>query len=111
MRTQVRYALPFNHTATLADALFDTGGGIAKETGDASEVYVLRAAQDAREFGAVTAWHLDIRNAVQLTLAARFQLRSNDIIFIAENAVTKWGRTISQITPSLITTPINAAVN
>ncbi|WP_432653457.1 hypothetical protein, partial [Ruegeria atlantica] len=25
--------------------------------------------------------------------------------------VTKWGRTISQITPSLITTPINAAVN
>ncbi|WP_432653543.1 polysaccharide biosynthesis/export family protein, partial [Ruegeria atlantica] len=111
VRTQGRYALPFNHTATLADALFDTGGGIAKETGDASEVYVLRAAQDAREFGAVTAWHLDIRNAAQLTLAARFQLRSNDIIFIAENPVTKWGRTISQITPSLITTPINAAVN
>ncbi|MES0827174.1 hypothetical protein ABLN94_17395 [Ruegeria sp. SCPC11] len=33
------------------------------------------------------------------------------MIFIAENPVTRWGRTISQITPSLITTPINAAVN
>ena len=108
---QGRYALPFGHTATLADALFDTGGGIAKETGDASEVYVLRASQDAREFGAVTALHLDMRNAAQLTMAARFELRNNDIIFIAENPVTRWGRTISQITPSLITTPIVAASN
>jgi len=111
VRTQGRYALPFNQSATLADALFDTGGGIAKETGDASEVYVLRASQDVREFGAVTAWHLDTRNAAHLTLAAQFQLRNNDIIFIAENPVTRWGRTISQITPSLITTPVNAAVN
>ncbi|WP_420585446.1 polysaccharide biosynthesis/export family protein [Ruegeria sp.] len=111
VRTQGRYALPFNRSATLADALFDTGGGIAKETGDASEVYVLRASQDVREFGAVTAWHLDTRNAANLTLAAQFELRSNDIIFIAENPVTRWGRTISQITPSLITTPVNAAVN
>ncbi len=111
VRTQGRYALPFGQTATLADALFDTGGGIAKETGDASEVYVLRASQDTREFGAVTAWHLDIRNAAQLTMAAQFELRNNDIIFIAENPVTRWGRTISQITPSLITTPLVAAVN
>ncbi len=111
VRTQGRYALPFNHRATLADALYDTGGGVAKETGDASEVYVLRAAQDPREFGAITAWHLDTRNAAHLTLAAQFELRTNDIIFIAENPVTRWGRTISQITPSLLTTPINAAAN
>ncbi|WP_170386609.1 polysaccharide biosynthesis/export family protein [Ruegeria atlantica] len=111
VRTQGRYPLPFNQNATLADALYGSGGGIAKETGDASEVYVLRASEDPREFGAVTAWHLDTRNAAQLTLAAQFELRDNDIIFIAENPVTRWGRTISQITPSLITTPVNAAVN
>ncbi|MBO9411907.1 MULTISPECIES: polysaccharide biosynthesis/export family protein [unclassified Ruegeria] len=111
VRTQGRYALPFNHRATLADALFDTGGGVAKETGDASEVYVLRASRDVREFGAVTAWHLDTRNAAHLTLAAQFELRNNDVIFIAENPVTRWSRTISQITPSLITTPIVAASN
>ena len=111
VRSQGRYALPFNHSATLADALYDTGGGVAKETGDASEVYVLRAAQDPREFGAITAWHLDTRNAAHLTLAAQFELRDNDIVFIAENPVTRWGRTISQITPSLITTPIAATID
>ncbi|UWQ83329.1 polysaccharide biosynthesis/export family protein [Leisingera caerulea] len=108
VRTQGRYTLPFGHKATLADALFDTGGGIAKETGDASEVYVLRASDDIREFGAVTAWHLDVRNAAHLPLAAKFELRPGDIVFVAENPVTRWGRTIDQITPSLITAPVNA---
>ena len=109
VRTQGRHTLPFDHKATLADALFDTGGGIAKETGDASEVYVLRGSDDVREFGAVTAWHLDARNAAHLTLAAKFEMRPGDIIFVAENPVTRWDRVISQITPSLITASINAA--
>ena len=108
VRTQGRFTLPFNRKVVLADALFDTGGGIAKETGDASEVYVLRASTDVREFGAVTAWHLDIRNAANLAMASKFELRPDDIVFIAENPVTRWGRTIDQITPSLITAPINA---
>ncbi len=105
---QGRFTLPFGRTASLADALFGTGGGIAKETGDASEVYVLRASQDIREFGAVTAWHLNARNAAHLTVAAKFELRPDDIVFVAENPVTRWGRVISQITPSLITAPVNA---
>lgn len=109
VRTQGRYTLPFERKATLADALFDTGGGIAKETGDASEVYVLRASDDIREFGAVTAWHLDVRNAANLALAARFELRPDDIVFVAENPVTRWGRTIDQITPSLINGSLKAA--
>lgn len=108
VRNQGRYTLPFNRKAVLADALFDTGGGIAKETGDASEVYVLRASDDVREFGAVTAWHLDVRNAANLAMASKFELRPDDIVFVAENPVTRWGRTIDQITPSLITAPINA---
>lgn len=111
VRTQGRFTLPFNRKAVLADALFDTGGGIAKETGDASEVYVLRASTDVREFGAVTAWHLDIRNAANLAMASKFELRPDDIVFIAENPVTRWGRTIDQITPSLITAPVNALSN
>lgn len=108
---QSRFALPFERRATLADALFDQGAGIAKETGDVSQVYVLRASSDPREFGAVTAWHLDARNAANIVLATRFELRPNDIVFIAENPVSKWGRTIQQITPSLITLPVVAAAN
>ena len=108
---QTRYALPFEQQASLADALFDDAEGIAKETGDVSEVYVLRASTDPREFGAVTAWHLDARNAANFTVAARFELRPDDVVFIAENPVTRWGRTIQQITPSLITAPVVAATN
>ncbi len=111
VRSQGRYTLPFNRKATLADALFETGSGIAKETGDVSEVYVLRASDHVREFGAVTAWHMDARNAANLTVATRFELRPDDIIFVAENPVTRWDRVVSQITPSLIATPINAVTD
>lgn len=108
---QSRYVLPYERHATLADAIYDEGNGIAKSTGDVSQIYVLRASADPREFGAVTAWHLDARNAINLTMAARFQLRPSDVIFVAENPVTRWGRTIAQITPSLITAPVAAAIN
>ena len=111
VRTQGRYVLPFNRTASLADALYDTGGGIAKETGDASEIYVLRASDDIREFGSVTAWNLDARNAAHLAMAAKFELRPDDIVFIAENPITRWNRIVDQIVPSLITQPVSAALN
>lgn len=108
---QSRYPLPFGRKAHLADALFDGGNGIAAATGDLSQLYVLRASDDPREFGAVTAYHLDARNAALLTLAARFELRPGDIVFVAEQPVTRWGRTIRQITPSLVTTAVASAGN
>ena len=108
---QARWPLPLERRASLADALFDTAGGIRAETGDPSQIYVLRASDDPREFGAVTAWHLDARNAANLTLMTRFMLRPDDVIFVAEQPVTRWGRTISQITPALITSGVAAATN
>ena len=108
---QSRFVMPFEQQSTLADALFDEGSGISKDTGDVSQVYILRASNDPREFGAVTAWHLDARNAANIVLATQFQLRPNDIIFVAENPVTKWNRTVTQITPSLLTLPLALATN
>lgn len=78
---QGRFALPYEQTASLADALFDAGGGIPIETGDVSQIYVLRASDDPQNLGAVTAWRLDARNAANFTLAARFEMRPNDIVF------------------------------
>lgn len=101
--TQGRYALPYGETASLADAIY-SNEGIPTRTGNVSQIYVLRGSTDPREFGAVTAWRLDARDATNLTLAARFELRPNDVIFVAEQPVTRWGRTIAQITPSLVTT-------
>lgn len=104
--SQGRYTLPFGHKASLADALFDTAGGVRGETGNIAEVYVLRAS--AGETG-ITAWHLDARNAANLVLATRFELRPNDVVFVAEQPVTRWGRVVQQITPSLITTAVGIA--
>ena len=106
---QGRFALPYEQTASLADALFDAGGGIPIETGDVSQIYVLRASDNPQDLGAVTAWRLDARNAANFTLAARFEMRPNDIVFVAEQPVTRWARVVRQITPSLITTSVGAA--
>lgn len=109
VKTQSRYALPFEQRASLADAIYDSGTGFDTKVADVRQIYVLRGSDDPREFGAVTAWQLDASNAVNLTLATRFELRPDDIIFIAEQPVTRWNRTISQILPSI--SVINQASN
>jgi len=107
--SQGRYTLPFDHKATLADALYDKAGGVPTRTGNVREIYVLRGSSDPREFASVTAWQLDGRNAANILLATRFELRPNDVIFVAEQPVTRWGRVIQQITPSLLSSSVAAA--
>lgn len=109
--TQSRYALPFNQTASLADALYDQAGGIPTKTANVREIYVLRGSNDPREFDSITAWQLDGRNATNFLLATRFELRPDDVIFVSEQPVTRWSRVVGQITPSLITAPIGAVSN
>ena len=99
---QGRYPLPFDRKAVLADAIYEQGGGMPNEKANARNIYVLRGSADPREFGAVTAWQLDARNAANLLLATRFELRPNDVIFVSEQPITKWSRVINQITPSII---------
>ncbi|SEN51233.1 polysaccharide export outer membrane protein [Loktanella fryxellensis] len=102
-----RFPLPYGQQATLADVLYD-GGGFNAATGNPSQIYVLRP--DPAVLGAVTAWHLNARNAVVLTLATRFEMRPDDIIFIEEQPITSFNRVLQQSIPSLITTTA-AAVN
>ena len=68
------------------------------ETGNISELYVLRA---DRSGTGVAAWHLNAVNAANLVLATRFELRPNDIIFVAEQPVTTLDRFISQVAPTI----------
>ncbi|GGE38238.1 hypothetical protein GCM10011360_27550 [Primorskyibacter flagellatus] len=105
-----RFALPFGRQATLADALYSEGGFL-NETANPGQIYVLRDSGDPADFGAVTAWHLDARNAANLTLATRMELRPNDVVFIAEQPVTRWHRVVKQIIPSLITGGATLATN
>lgn len=102
VKTQGRFALPLGHKATLADAIFEGAGGLATSTADPRHIYVLRGSDDPLEFDALTAWKLDAKNVTLLTLATRFELKPNDIIFVAEQNITRWHRTISQITPTIL---------
>jgi polysaccharide export outer membrane protein len=108
VKQQGRFPLPLGRQASLADALYEGGGGLAVNTADPRHIYVLRGSDDPMEFDAITAWQLNTRNAAALALATRFELRPNDIIFVAEQPITKWNRVINQITPSLITTGVAA---
>lgn len=105
---QSRFALPFERQAKLADALFATGKGIASATGDVSQIYVLRASDNPLEFGAITAWHLDARNAANLALMTDFELRPDDVVFVAQQPITRWNRAISQLLPTVFSA-VNAA--
>lgn len=100
---QSRWPLPFGQQASLADVLYDSGG-FRNETGNPAHIYVLRASTDPAAFGAVTAWHLDARNAAAFTLAPRFEMRPDDIVFIEEQPITRWNRAIQQSIPSFVAT-------
>tara|TARA_R110002012_G_scaffold47399_1_gene124202 strand:- start:7904 stop:9256 length:1353 start_codon:yes stop_codon:yes gene_type:complete len=105
-----RFTLPFGRDATLADALYSEGG-FTNETANPSQIYVLRGSPDPRDFGAVTAWHLDARNASNFLLATRMKLLPNDVVFIAEQPITRWNRTVQQIVPSLLTSGVALTTN
>ena len=96
-----RFPLPFENRASLADALFDAGGW-SEGTGNPSHIYLLRAQESSAYISTVTAYRLDGSNAANLVLATQLELRPGDVIFVAEQPVTRWNRVITQITPSII---------
>lgn len=104
--SQSRFPLPFEDQASLADALLEAGG-VSPSTGNPSQIYVLRGAQGST----ITAWRLDASNMVNMVFATQFELRPNDVIFVAEQPVTSWNRISGQLIPSLINTTAAAATN
>lgn len=106
--SQTRWALPYEQQASLADVIYDNGG-FSTATGNPAQIYVLRASTNPAEFGAVTAWHLDARNPATITLATRFEMRPDDILFIEEQPITRWNRALQQAFPTLINTAAAAA--
>lgn len=105
-----RFALPFGQQASLADALYSEGG-FSSETGDPTQIYVLRATPTKANPSLVTALHLDARNATNMVLATRLQLRPNDLVFISEQLVTRWGRVINQLSPTLLAVGTGQVLN
>ena len=94
----------------LAYAFFDSAEGLKTDTGDVSQIYVLRASNSKGDLGGVTAWHIDARNAAKFALFTRMELRPDDVIFVEPQPIIKWNRAISQVIPTLFSA-VNAATN
>lgn len=103
VRRPSRRPLPFETRANLADMLFADGAdGLNINFADYGEIYVLRQGVGGVAPGAVTAYHLNASNVANLNAATMFEMRPNDIVFVAEQPITVWGRIINQLTPNLI---------
>jgi len=98
-----RFPLPFENRAVLADALLESGG-VSEVTGNPSQIYILRTDPSSPNDLGVLAYRLDARSAANFVLATRMELRPGDVIFVAEQPITRWNRFISQILPSITLT-------
>lgn len=78
---------------TLADILFTSSGVLSSSNAKRSEVYLLRGSDP------VIAYHLDAQNPTRLIVADAMELRPNDILYVAEQPIASFNRTLATILP------------
>lgn len=78
---------------TLADILFTDNGPLNNLLAKRSEVYLLRGQNPS------VAYHLDAQNVSRILVAAKTELRPNDIVYVAERPIISFSRTLSEILP------------
>ena len=78
---------------TLADVLFTSGGALSASSAKRSEVYLLRGSSP------VVAYHLDAQSPTRLIVADAMELRPNDILYVAEQPIMSFNRTLATILP------------
>ena len=78
---------------SLVEALYNSDGVFVTGSSDTSQIYVLR--QNTEK--SIRAFHLDASDPSRLTLAAKFELRPNDIIFVSPQFVTNYNRALTQV--------------
>jgi protein involved in polysaccharide export with SLBB domain len=78
---------------TLADVLFVPGGALNNLLAKRSEVYLLRGQNPP------VAYHLDAQNVSKILVAAKAELRPNDIIYVADRPIISFARTLAEINP------------
>ena len=78
---------------TLADILFAENGALNNLMAKRSEVYLLRGKNPS------TAYHLDAQNVSRILVAAKTELRPNDIVYVADRPIISFSRTLAEILP------------
>lgn len=80
---------------TLAQALGEAGG-VNPETGNARQIYVIRKGEN----GNAEIYHLDASLPTAFVLAADFELKGRDMVFVDPAPIVRWNRVISMLLPS-----------
>ncbi len=74
--------------------------GLNLDTGDASEIYILRehvgVQKDKRK---MSIYHLDGNNPKTYVYATKFNVQPQDVLYIGTQQVTNWSRFINQLLP------------
>ncbi len=78
---------------TLADILFVENGALNNLLAKRSEIYLLRGKNPS------VAYHLDAQNVSRILVAAKTELRPNDIMYVADRPIISFSRTLSEILP------------
>ncbi len=78
---------------TLADILFTNGGVLSSSSAKRSEVYLLRGSNPVKAF------HLDAKSPTRLIVADNMELRPNDILYVAEQPLVSFNRTLGSLLP------------
>lgn len=78
---------------TLAEILFAEDGVLNNLLAKRSEVYLLRGKDPS------VAYHLDAQNVSRILVAAKTELRPNDIVFVADRPIISFARTLAEINP------------
>jgi len=80
---------------TLSDTIF-SGSVLNSGTSDFSQIYVIRESRNNFK-----AYHLDITDPTRIKLAKKFEMRPDDIVFVAAQPLTLYSRTLQQILGSV----------
>jgi polysaccharide export outer membrane protein len=80
---------------TLAEVLNESGG-LEPSVANVGRIYVIRG-----EYEAPSIYRLDASSPDALLLAAQFQMRPRDVVFVSTYNLTQWNRVISQIMPTV----------
>ena len=76
---------------TLSEIIFGSNS-LNNISSDYSQIYVIRKSNKS-----LLAFHLDITNPVRIVLANKFEMRPEDIVFVATQPLSLYSRTLSQI--------------